>query len=169
MASETCGACGHLRTYHDDGECPPTDFIPSKGPRTMRTLEERHADQLALLHDPTAFAEQIYSLLFSNTFEALFLSDEIAEGAGWDAARALIVEIAAAGGDVEKALEWTSEAVFVMATVEGQRSLLLGSALEQLRRNLLAALEIRINPEDDRARIETALKKLIPRQSPEAA
>jgi hypothetical protein len=64
---ETCGKCGHLRGYHDDGECPPADFAPTEGLPTMpagprpRREPTDEWDQRRLL--VTSPAQETYELL----------------------------------------------------------------------------------------------------------
>ncbi len=127
------------------------------------TVAEKHEAQVALLHDPHAFAQRVYGCLFENAFSALLLSEEMMGRSGWEAGQEYVKATADAGGDVIEALRQTSDTATNMLCAMEVQGIALGVAFEQLRRGLLQVItEIEHEPRldgRDRANIEQMLQR----------
>lgn len=124
-------------------------------PAKLMPVGDLYAADVDLLNDPVAFAAEVYSSLAGNALECLFPRENPSAIAAFDAARALVRETAAAGGDVDRALNYVSDAAYGMASDAESRGMDLGVAFECFRQALIGALTPRVTHEgNNRSNLE---------------
>jgi hypothetical protein len=123
---------------------------------TERRHRERVAKALALLDDPYAYADEMRECVFSNDrlgLDAVFGTDVLTRYAATrdDAFAAIRQSAATPGADTVKASDVAEDAVNHLVFAYQDLGMMMGVALEQLRRSVLATYRALKTGDGDRA------------------